>query len=213
MNFNSYKKRYQFQTRNVISDFALSRRMFQLDRVNILSVMEILKGDAIKHSFYASKIRSCVASILDASNIIYLYGNPRGLRKAISNHMNRFVHGNATYFTSWIYRTNIAHSDTIFDGNAEHPESPRYKLGWKMNGFNQFLLSKLFGSTKGIKLHKLYADYRKRFGNNINEQTLVGMMNEFHEYVKDTEMFLLKKEYVSPFPKTSSFTFIQIKDM
>ena len=68
-------------------------------------------------------------------------------------------------------------------------------------------------SKKGVKLKSIFEQYRKTVDYNISDKALQRLSNEFYEYVKDTEMFLIKKEYVPLFPKTSFFSFILIKDI
>ena len=179
--------------------------------------MEIFKGDVIRYDFYASRVRECLPNLHDASNLIYLYGNPHGLRQAISNPNNRIIRGNDTFFISRMYSTNINQLHTSFDSNLYRLQIGTHGLlvnfGWKLSAFNEFLVNKLLDSKKGVTLKDVYRDYRETLTYNISYQTVFRMSNDFYEYVKDTEMFLFKKQYIEHYPKTSFFNFFQIKDM
>ena len=212
IDFDYYKKRYYLQTRYIISDRYLARVLSQLDRVRNMCIIELLRGDVKKQDFYASKIRNSVADIRDETNVIYLYGNPQGLRGEISNKKNHLVHENNTFFTSWMYRTNSQHLQSSFDNNVyqKHINS-RIKFGWMLNRFNELLVNKMLLSKQGIKLKNVFTEYRKTLQYNISYNALSKLLYDFYENVKDTEMFLLKKQYVLPFPKTSFLNTILIK--
>ena len=215
VDFDYYIKRFYLKTRYIISDLSLARAISQLDRVKNMCITELLRGHVFKQDFYASKIRNSVADIHDNKNVIYLYGNPLGLRGEVSNKKNYIVHGNNTFFRSWMYRTNSRQLHTNFDSNLYHKHiesnSSRIKFGWKLNGFNEFLVNRMLLSNKGIKLKSICTEYRKTLQYNISDLALLRLLNEFYENVKDTDMFLLKKEYVAIFPKTSFFNLILIK--
>ena len=130
----------------------------------------------------------------------------------MSNKQNHFVNGKNTFFTSWMYRTNPQQLRTSFDNNVyQENMKSRIKFGWELNGFNEFLVNRMLLSNKGIKVKKVYAEYRRTLQYNISDQALRRLMNDFYENVKDTEMFLLKKEHVALFPKTSFLNSILIK--
>ena len=216
VDFDYYKKRYYLQTQYVITDLILLRAISHLDRVTNLCIAEIMRGHVFKQDFYTSKIRNSVADIQDLSNLIYLYGNPIGLRGAISNKDNRMLNGNEKFFTAWMFRTNIQKLHTNSNSNVYQQQvsnGPRIKFGWKLNRFNEFLVNQMIRSKKGVKLKSIFEQYRKTVDYNISDKALQRLSNEFYEYVKDTEMFLIKKEYVPLFPKTSFFSFILIKDI
>ena len=151
----------------------------------------------------------------DLSNLMYLYGNPHGLRGAILNRKNRIVNGNETFFSAWMYRTNINQRHSNSSSNVYRQQvfnGPRIKFGWKLNTFNEFLVTQMLRSNKGVKLKTIHAEYRKTLEHDISDEALKRLSNDFYEYVKDTEMFLMKREHVEPFPKTSFFNFILIQD-
>ena len=213
--FDYYKKRYHLQTQHVIFDLNFSRGISHLGRVKNLYIAEVMSGNVYRQDFYTSKIRNTVADIRDSSNIIYLYGNPHGLGRAVSNETNRILNGNETFFSSWMYRTNIQqlHTNSIRNVYRQQiSKGPRIKIGWKLNRFNEFLVNQMIRSNKGVKLKTIYTEYRKTVEHNTSYETLKRLSNDFYGYVKDTEMFLMKKEHVFPFPKTSFLRFLLIKD-
>ena len=87
------------------------------------------------------------------------------------------------------------------------------KFGWKLNYFNEFLVNQMLRSNKGVKLKTVYTEYRRTVDYNMSDAALQRLLIAFYEYVKDTEMILMKKEYVALFPKTSFFHSILIKDI
>merc|ERR1712223_1949878 len=84
IDFDSYKIRYNLRTRYVHFDLVLKKALTRLDPNNNVFIMEIFKGDVIRYDFYASRVRECLPNLHDVSNLMYLYGNPHGLRQAIS---------------------------------------------------------------------------------------------------------------------------------
>ena len=215
VDFDYYKKRYYLKTQYVIPDSTLLRAVFRLDRITNLCIAEIMRGHVFKQDFYTSKIQNSVADIQDVSNLMYLYGNPHGLRGAILNRKNRIVNGNETFFSAWMYRTNINQRHSNSSSNVYRQQvfnGPKIKFGWKLNTFNEFLVTQMLRSNKGVKLKTIHAEYRKTLEHDISDEALKRLSNDFYEYVKDTEMFLMKKEHVEPFPKTSFFNFILIQD-
>ena len=107
------------------------------------------------------------------------------------------------------------HSDSISNLYQQDVNSndPRIKFGWKLNGFNEFLVGRMIRLYNGVKLKKVYAEYRNTLEYHISDKELLTLSKGFYDHVKDTEMFLLKREYVPTFPKTSSFRSILIKDI
>ena len=61
-----------------------------------MGIVEIMRGSLIKHDFFASKTQNSLADIHDESNLIYIYGNPHGLRLAMSNKRNLVMRENET---------------------------------------------------------------------------------------------------------------------
>ena len=165
-----------------------------------MCIAELLKGDVSKQDFYASKMQNSAASVHDLTNTMYLYGNPDGLRNAISNKTNRKVIGNETFFMAMMYISNGYRTTGL-------------RFGWKLNKFSNYILKRLLDSNKGIHLGDIYSGYSKLAAYNISDNSMIRLLDEFYEYVKDTEMFFLRKEYVQTFPKTALLNFIKIKSL
>ena len=82
---------------------------------------------------------------------------------------------------------------------------------FKFNSFNQFLINRLLESNRGVGLKLIYSDYRKASNYTINNHEVSMFLEDFYDSVRDTEMFLLKKEFIKPFPKTSYMSCFEIK--
>ena len=218
VDFDHYKKRYFLQIQYIISDVTLARIAYTLDHLKRLCIAELLDGHMITHSFYSSKIPNSVADIHDASNIIYLYGNPHGLRGAVSNQDNRAIRGNETFFISRMYSTYINQLKSnsysnVYEKHVQNNNNPFITFGWKLNGFNEFLVKQLLNSNKGSKIKNVCVEYKETLEKNIDCKALLSFSSEFYKSVKDTGMFLLKNEYIAPFPKTSFLNLIRVKDI
>ena len=200
VDFDDYKKRYSLHTQSIISDTTLARKLYNEGRLKNLCIAELLRGNVFKHDFYASKLRDSVADIQDASNLMYVYGNPYGLKGAMSRKNNRIVLENETFFSS-----------SIVDIAKVKSNGPIIKLGWKLNGFNDLLVNKLLASNKEVKLQTVYKEYKDTLEYNISDQALHRLAKEFYEQVKDTDIFLLKKAHVGHFPKINNYILVQIK--
>lgn len=212
--FDHYKKRAHQRTQYVTFDYRLSKKLSHIDRVKGMCIAEQLKGDMTMHSFYASKMKDSVSDVNDPSNVMYIYGNPHGLRSAIQNKRNLLTHGDKLYFTAWMYETNIPQNyssiSTIL--NQNYIGSNHNRLMWEWNDFIFFLLNRMLDTKKGVKLLDVFADYEKKFVSKGIQQDLQIVVTDFYESVKDSELFLMKKEYVNIFPKTAFRNCFQIKD-
>jgi SAM-dependent methyltransferase len=213
IDFHSIKKRLNLKIKYQHFDNILKTKTFMMAETKQLSITELLHGRIIKHDFYASKIKSCVADLHDASNVLYLYGNPYGFRQALANRRNMVVLKNQTVFFATmaeIYRlqTTFNYNDDL---GTKYQSSDPITLNFRCNNFSEFLVNRLVDSTRGVNLKSLYQDYRRTINSNIRDNDLVSLTKDFYDSVKDTELFLLKKQYVNRFPKTAFLIFFVIK--
>jgi len=182
-----------------------------------LSISELMYGTIIKHEFYASKIKNCVADLHDPSNVLYLYGNPYGFRQALTNGRNMVVLKNQTVFFARMGEINLLqdtfnYNDLIY-GAVNHISSEPMIFNFKWNNFSDFLVNRLLDSNRGVRLKSLYQLYRSTMNSTISDNEFVSLTVDFYNSVKDTEMFLVKKHYVNPFPKTTSAIYFVIKSI
>ena len=127
----------------------VSKLISHLDKFKRLSITELLKGHVTKHEFFTSEIPKSISDLHDVSNLMYLYGNPFGLRKALSNNEHRI--GNETLFVTVMYKANIKQLNASLD-SVLYIGSNGVRFGWKMNNFSQYRLLELLASNKGISL-------------------------------------------------------------
>ena len=76
-------------------------------------------------------------------------------------------------------------------------------ISFKYNNFTRLLLKSLVSSNKGIKLKKIFSEYEKLPNDVTTKAHTLSLLQEFINDVKDFDLFLIKKEYIPPFPKTA----------
>ena len=207
--FDSFKKRSMFKVGNAITDTSISKQIYSKNRALQLNALELLRGNVVKHEFYASKMKNSVADLLDTSNVFYLYGSPSGFRDALSNEENQVMIGNELYFRCLISRSSL--KKTLLDFKSLPHKAPlglhHISAYFKWNTFNRFILNSLLTSNKGIVLDSVL---RKISINNSSNLQIIRLLKDFYDSVKDTEMFLLRKNSVGIFPKTAFNSYFQI---
>ena len=215
VDFNYYKDRFALKIRHVFQENSMKRMVTKFELVKKLHITEILQGKLIKHSFYVSKIENSEADLRHPSSVLYLYGNPHGLREALYNKQNYKTLGSEIFFVSRMVGAVLLQTATNFQSNLKNPNLGRdpVKFFFKSNVFNHFLISRLLDSNRGIHLKTLYYEYRKTINYNISNNEFFRLAEDFYHSVKDTEMFLIRKKYVSPFPKTGFMNLFIINSM
>ena len=147
------------------------------------------------------------------SNILYTFGSPHGLRDALNSKKHYMTYENDKFFLAKLSRRLIMQDRTDFRtlpfaNNTQGLDAVTF--GFKSNNFTKFLMSQLTSSNKGVKLKSLYSDYKKASNSNINKEEFSNLLGEFYNFVKDTEVFLLKKDNVPQFPKTAVINLFKI---
>ena len=214
VDFDFYMDRFQLKAKYVFHS-KIREKILMLDITKQLHSAEIFQGSVIKQQIYASKIKYNIADVHDPSNVFYISGAPHGLREAISLKRNYAIFENTKYFIARMSRQLIAQNHVDFnripyDGT---PGKEPVKFGFKSNHFNHFLVDRLLQSNRGVKLKALYTDYRKISNMSISNDELLGLTEDFYDSVKDTEMFLLRKQYITPFPKTAYLNLWEINSV
>ena len=211
-----YLQRYLIKPKYVFFDDNIKEIITRLELSKQYHASEILHGKVIKHSFYSSKTQNNVADIQDDSNVLFINGVPHGLREAIITKTNYKTYGNETFFRAELSRRFIIQDHTDFRTlpfEDENQRNDHVVFGYKSNNFTDFLVDRLVRSNKGVKLKGLYSEYKMVLNSNINKQDFSKLLNEFYHFVKDTEVFLLKKNYISPFPKTAFNHFFKVSSI
>ena len=180
-----------------------------------LSIMEVFQGGILTHSFYVSTIKDSEADILQTSNVLYLYGNPRGFRKSISKARTQTLLENKTSFFAWMSKitymlTYNELNSFLFSVQLESWSSPKVGFTFNITDLNTFIVDRLLYSNKGVILRNLLSKYRKMSNSSISNKEINRLAADFYYSVKDTGMFLLKKHYVGLFPKTAFQNYYQI---
>ena len=169
-----------------------------------MGIVEVLKGIFKMHVFYVSKLRHSLADINDSSNTLYLYGNPYGIGSVVSNVKNHIWRDNRSFFRARFYETYESQSSLSFDikRNRAISRLSLNQFGWELNKFNAFLVDKLVYYNKSISLSQLYSSYSTWSNTSITSDGVFKLVTNFYKHVKDTGMFLLRKNHIGTFPKT-----------
>lgn len=213
------KIKYQFHENDLKrkASMYLKRKTSMYDESKQLSFTEFLYGRLIKHEFYASKLKSSVADLHDMSNVLYFYGTPHGFRLAVANRQNIVTLDNQTFFHARMSPSTLTQSRSHYQTmryEEMHDASMNTKIfNFKWNNFSRLLINRLLESNRGVKLKSLYKEYRNTIDSNISDDELKKSSEDFYISVKDTEMFLLKKNYANAFPKTSFGTYFIINSL
>ena len=176
-----------------------------------IHITELLKGFIIKQDFFASKIVDSEADLFESSSVLFIYGNPQNLRKSLSNSKNIETSVNETMFRAKVTFLNVdleRLDSKVISENFQDDEKDFVDLSFPSNNFSHFLVNKLSFSNRGVFLKDVWSEYRK--SSNISDNDLTRLTQEFYDYVKDTEMFLIKKQHVIPFPMSCFKTYYQI---
>ena len=212
IDFDSIRMKYNLKLRH--QTYYSQYMMKKLSRMHLsqqLHITELLKGFIIKQDFFASKIVDSEADIFESSSVLFIYGNPQNLRKSLSNSKNIETSVNETMFRAKVTFLNVdleRLDSKIIGENFEYDEKDFVDLSFRSNNFSNFLVNKLSFSNRGVFLKDVWSEYRK--SSNLSDNDLTRLTQEFYDYVKDTEMFLIKKQHVIPFPMSCFKTYYQI---
>ena len=218
VDFTYYITRHNLGIKYAIPDQDLYRMLVNLNRIKQWSIIEIIRGDIKKHSFYTSKAADSVADINKPSNKMYINGAPHGFREALLNRNNQRTFENQTYFFVWLSNSYVLspstdHKSMAFGQYLGTTKDKAMQIYWKLNSFNIFLMNKLLESNRGISLKSTYSEYRKKTASNESNSDLFKLGKEFYMSIKHTGLFLLKKPYVTPFPKTAFTSYWKIQSI
>ena len=197
-------ERYLLKVNYVFSDIILKTKLFRLGLSSQFHITELLHGKVIKHSFYATKRSEPLNNLCDSSNILYVYGNPHGLREAIDSSRNYKQFGNDTYFRAHLSEKFVIQDKTTsrtLPYNELPSANQKLVISFKSSNFTNILLARLVNSNKGVKLSRLFLEYSLSSNSTKSQPQL--LLKELYEAVKDADLFLIKKEHILPFPKTA----------
>ena len=214
IDFESIKTKYTLKLRHqAYHSQDMIRRISRMNLSQQLHLTEVLQGFVIKHDFYASKLGNSKADLFAPSSLLYIYGNPQNLRKSLSHNKNIDTFVNQTMFRAKGFLMNVdlekLNSRKIIK-DFKNETKDFVDLAFPSNSFNHFLMNKLSFSNKGVVLKDVWAEYRKHFNSRTGDNDLTRLTQEFYDNVKDTDMFLVKKPHVMPFPMTCFKTYYQI---
>ena len=173
-----------------------------------LSFVEILLGKYVKQDFYASKSEDSVANLYVRSNILYLYGNPLGIKQAVYDKNNRYIAENQTYFSAWMTGVFLRHDmlrHATIDQGIDHA-----KFVLRANKFFFFVMKRLLRSKSGISIDSIIDEYSYKDGNNQSKSQVHHMLVDFYKSVECTEMFLLRGKRIGIFQRTAFHTLFQV---
>ena len=214
VDFTDYKTRYILSIKYSIHNEGMNRMLANLDTTKQSSITELMRGDIKKYTFYTSKVKDSEADISKPSIKMYICGAPHGLRKALLNSNNERTFRNQTYFFVWLSNS-IVPLPSFDDKSAPFrqyvgPNSNAILTYWKLNRFIIFLIHKLLNFNTGIILKSTYSEYRKKTTSNESNYELFKMAEDFYMSMKHTGLLLLKKSYVTPFPKTTFNNYFKV---
>ena len=202
---DDYFQRYLLKPQHVFRD-ELTRKMISRLRIpKTFHVTEIIQGKIIKQTFYATKSDENIASVHDTSNIIYINGNAKGLREAIDKERNYMVLGNQTFFQAKLSEKTIIQYRTDTCEPSVHGRGS-VVIRFRSNDFIKFCLRRLLRFKNGIKVESIYEDYKK-VSKLTSEQEMRALFEEFYNSMKDSDVFMLKKNHTT----TNSYLCFEVK--
>ena len=114
--------------------------------------------------------------------------------------------GNQTFFRAILSpRALVQYGTDYCDVPPMTKNSKHVTIGYRSTNFIKFLISNLLRFKDGVKLKDLFFDYKMTFNSTIKENELRFVLQEFYDSMKDSDVFLLKKFHIRPFPKTNSY--------
>ena len=215
IDFDSIRRKYTLKLRHqtYYSQYMM-RRLSRMHLSQQFHITELLKGFIIKQDFFASKIVNSEADLFEPSSVLYIYGNPMNFRKALSNSKNIETSANQTMFRAKVTLKNVnlegLNSRKDIEGFHVGSSTDFVDLAFPSNNFSHFLVNKLSYSNRGVILVDVMTEYRKNLDSSASDKDLTRLAQEFYEYVKDTDIFLVKKRHVIPFPASCFKTYYQI---
>lgn len=84
--FSDVSEKLSLRIENYITDFSLLQKIKRMDIVTQKAICEIIVGNIIKHTFYASNKPDTIATLDDLNNVPYFYGIA-GIAKQIHDHI------------------------------------------------------------------------------------------------------------------------------
>ena len=208
---DDYFQRYSLKPRHVIKDEKIRRIVTKLNIPKAYHVAEIIQGKIIKQQFYASKSHENTVDMHDPSNVVYINGHALGLREAFDKKRYHKIVGNQTFFQATLSPRGLVQYQT--DSCLVPPKSENskhVKISFRSNKFTEFLIKRLLRFKEGVKLKSLFSDYKEAFNSTLDEKHLQTMFDEFYDSIKDSGIFLLKKDHIEQFPKTTSYLCFKI---
>ena len=214
IDFESIRTKYTLKLRHQTYHSQYMIRMISRMKLSQqLHITELLQGSVIKQDFYASKLVNSETDLLAPSSLLYIYGNPQNLRKSLTHNKNIETSVNQTKFRAKGFLMNVdleqMNSRNIIK-DFKNETRDFVDLIFPSNSFNHFLMSQLSFSNKGVFMKDVWKEYRKHFNSRASDNDLTRLTHEFYDNVKDTDMFLVKKRHVMPFPMTCFKTYYQI---
>ena len=212
--FESAERVYHSEIKSVVNDIELAQGLRYKPRWKQWSIAEYFFGSNFKHSFYVSKEMSSEAKLSKARNRMYIYGNPYGLREALSNRKNQKNLGSIKWFSAKISETyrvkEIGRSYKSFLNWTTRKRANAIPFNFEINDFSLFVMDHLMKEYKGIRIKSLYSKFRKKHNSSLLDRELYRIVENFFNNVKKSGMVLLQSRHVSYFPKRSSISLFDI---
>ena len=203
-------QRYFLKAQHVFRDDLTRKIISRLIISKAFHVAEITQGKIIMQTFYASKSNVNTANIDDTSNVIYINGNAIGLKDAIDKKKNYKVLGNQTFFQAKLSERSIIQYQTDTCEPPVRAARGPVVIRFRSNDFTEFFLRRLLRFKSGIKIKDILSDYKK-VSKSTSEEEMKALFEEFYTSIKDSDVFMLKKDHVKEFPKTHSYMCFKVK--
>ena len=173
------------------------------DSIQTKSIYEFVCSSVMKHEFYASKFLKAQADINDLDNVMYVRGNPIGLRKTIYNSETK-----EKFLNIWVSELNAASNTNANSRTFNSQKLAKYGVGFKrvkipINVIGYKMLCYLMRSEKimnnGLQIKVVY-DYVLKNSKNVNI-SIDDVMSEFiptYNVMKSLGVILLRATNVEP---------------
>lgn len=204
IDFSGLNDRIKLSLKLVIRENSLYKKIFKMAIFKEKSIAELVLGEHNKQEFYASKNEKAEASADMPCNVLFAYGSPLGFQNTMFDQSNYRQLRNETY----VY---VTLGMSFIDESTNFSKS-FYNFGdisvfaWPFSEFSNFVIISLTKKpSKPKSVSELISSFKRSVNSSLTFKQLEASFKNFYSYIKDTGLFLVKRNSVGVFPKTCCF--------
>ena len=180
----------------IMKDLEMLNYLRNASIVKQRGIGELIYGRTFLPEFYISKIKHSEASLQDKDNVIYPYGNTKGISQIVTRKNNYKTIGNRNFTFAKLSRTSGKELGSLL---------------WPFSDFNHFILYHL---TK-LPIHprssnELIIEFNKWSKRNITIDIGQQMIDDLFSYIKEAGILFIKNKNIPQFPVTCCFNLYSI---